>query len=114
MGPFKVVYTTPPVKGALTMLDRLEVTCAEQLSFQGAMETFVFSQCLRMTDSRMAQDNTKSNHPEAECCIAIIATASPWTAVIGQHTMRQSIATKCSSKVLLNDFSALIGTGNKT
>jgi hypothetical protein len=96
------------IKGVLAVVCGLKGACGNHLSFQCAMEAFILSKSLWMTDAGVTKPDAKTDHPHTEFGVGIVATTAPRAAVVGQHTLRETITPKRGDQMLLDGFPALI------
>jgi hypothetical protein len=63
---FGVVDGTPAIEGALSMRQIAQVATGDDVSFEGAMKTFVLALSLRVTRAAMDDAHTAAQEPDTE------------------------------------------------
>ena len=112
MGTFTVVGGSPVVVLVLAVMKTAEGSSRDEFVLEGSVKTFVFAKGLWVTDSRVREADSQMEEPSSELCIATVATASPWTTIIGKDALRKPVAAKGGLELTLHRIVLLIGTGS--
>src|SRR5207247_4077260 len=111
VGPLLIVHIAPAIEAVLGLREILELSAAQHLGLERAMESFLLALGLGMALASMGHPDLQADEPDFEVGVSLLARCAPRRAVVRQQCLRQAVATEQGTEVFAYRGALLVPAG---